>query len=630
MAGERKTSGAGQTSAKSGQRRKTGSAQSDNAKNITIDLDAKEVASKDIPTPQNQSAPEAAAEKATTPSDSPAKETSTSTTAPRSTNKAAHDKPDSKTSEPPVAATKTTDNKAAVKDNDRANNKSAVPPTKTASTKAANTAQATKDAAVKAQEKPKSEKAADTKAKERAKNTQSTQQTTTAGNQPQASKKSGSGALTGALLGSVFGAALVLGGLYGAHQAGYLKVLTAPQADQIALMRGIFDANEQRLQDLEGKIAALQNKGNDGANQQELTGLEQKITAQTKRIDEINAAIGNSTDDSQTVSQLTQQLTKLEQAIAKGQGGDGPALINVNETLAKVQSKLSELTKVQTQASVDFETLKAQQNSLEKTQQGLQKSIGTLASLQTRLQDMEVSSTALAKQQGEQGATLSTSLASMQGELTELMRTLSQQQKDVDAHTQSLGKLSASLANVESKVGSASAQERAARAIAVSSLSASVESGKPYAAELTAVKAVVPQGQFDFSKLDEFARLGIPTNAELIASFGEAARAMSKAQLQKPDQGVVDRLLTSAQSLVSIRRPSDEAGTTPGAILGQMEVKVEKGDLAAALAAYQRLPEAMQEAGADWADHAQARLAADALVKQITNEVLVSLGSVTQ
>ncbi|MCY1706482.1 COG4223 family protein [Pannonibacter sp. SL95] len=156
------------------------------------------------------------------------------------------------------------------------------------------------------------------------------------------------------------------------------------------------------------------------------------------------------------------------------------------------------------------------------------------------------------------------------------------------------GEMAARLAAVEEMMGDASAREMAARALSVSALRAAVDAGRPFVTELAAVKAALGDtAAGDMAALEAEAAEGIAPTATLMAQFPPIARAIHATLVQPdPEAGVLDSLLSSAASLVAVRGPGDASGTGPEAALRQMENAVKAGDLAAALVAYDALPEA--------------------------------------
>ena len=109
----------------------------------------------------------------------------------------------------------------------------------------------------------------------------------------------------------------------------------------------------------------------------------------------------------------------------------------------------------------------------------------------------------------------------------------------------------------------------------------------------------------------------------LIAQFPPVARSVYQT-FSEPDRSgdVLDSLMTSAQSLFTVRRSGSGEGDGPAAALQRMENAVRKGDLKSALAAYKDLPEQGQAAAADWATRAEARVEVDDLTDKEAREML--------
>ena len=188
-----------------------------------------------------------------------------------------------------------------------------------------------------------------------------------------------------------------------------------------------------------------------------------------------------------------------------------------------------------------------------------------------------------------------------------------------------LESLSTRLAAVEATMGDATARELAARALSVSALKSAVDSGRPYVTELAAVKAGLWEDT-DVAALEAHANSGVAPVSVLIAEFPAVAREIhgtfAKAD---PSDNVVDSLLSSALSIVSVRGPGDADGTGPDAVLRRMENAVAKGNLSDAIAAYPDLPEAAKAAGAAWIERAKARVQIDELTDKASQDVLAGL-----
>ena len=110
---------------------------------------------------------------------------------------------------------------------------------------------------------------------------------------------------------------------------------------------------------------------------------------------------------------------------------------------------------------------------------------------------------------------------------------------------------------------------------------------------------------------------GAPTNGALAASF-DAVAPHVLAATSPPEQGsVTDRFLAHLHSLVKVRDLNETAGDDPQALVSQIEAASRRGDIDAALASFDKLPEAARKAAGDWPTLARARAAAEAALQSI-------------
>jgi hypothetical protein len=163
-------------------------------------------------------------------------------------------------------------------------------------------------------------------------------------------------------------------------------------------------------------------------------------------------------------------------------------------------------------------------------------------------------------------------------------------------------------------------------AIAFANLRAAVDGGRPYADELATLAQLSP-GAGDLGRLLDYEDTGIPTLRALTASFEEARSAALAKQEPAGDVSIIDRLMSSAESLVTVRRIDESAeGDAPDAVLARAAAKLEQGDLEAAVTEVETLQEGPREAFAKWLDAAKARLDAEVTLQRLQNILLVSLG----
>ena len=440
----------------------------------------------------------------------------------------------------------------------------------------------------------------------------------------------------------MIGGVLVLGGGFGLYQAGIVKL--TPEQDQE--MSRALTAAERKISDLESQLSALGTTVSGQDVSGALSDLESKVSAVEQSLAE--AAQSGGADVSGAVDALKQDFDALKADLASGSAAssDGTPvnlapletrLSSLEDTvraaapvdLAPIESRLSELEGGTTAASSETEKLSGSVTDLEGQVKGFETQ---LPELQTRLQNTEATAKAAQTAVSTSDVSLKT-LADSQARATETLSSLSADIQSVGAANNAaledlraeLDSLSKRLAQVESTMGDATARETAARALSVSALKSAVDSGRPYETELAAVKAGLP-ADMDLSALETHAKTGVEPVSVLIAQFPNVARSVYQTFAEPDESGdVLQSFLASARSLVAVRGPGNADGTGPDAVLRRMENAVSKGDLSAALAASKDLPQAGQEAAADWTNRAEARVEVDALTDKASQEVLSAL-----
>jgi hypothetical protein len=159
-------------------------------------------------------------------------------------------------------------------------------------------------------------------------------------------------------------------------------------------------------------------------------------------------------------------------------------------------------------------------------------------------------------------------------------------------------------------------------AIASAGLKAAIDRGGPFSTELDTLAAVAPDMPA-LAALRPFADTGAPARSKLIASFPATADLVVEAlKPEDPNQSITDRLLESAFSAIKVRPVGDVQGDQPADILARIEDRLTNGDLKAAAAEWDKLPEEGQKAGASFRQALDARVKVEDLVAQtLTNAV---------
>jgi hypothetical protein len=120
---------------------------------------------------------------------------------------------------------------------------------------------------------------------------------------------------------------------------------------------------------------------------------------------------------------------------------------------------------------------------------------------------------------------------------------------------------------------------------------------------------------------------GAPTNGALAASFNAVAPHVLAATSQPDTGSVTDRFIAHLHNLVKVRELNETAGDDPQALVSQIEAGSRRGDIGAALAAFDKLPEAARKAAGDWPTLASARAGAEAALQSIREAAVGRLAS---
>lgn len=218
-----------------------------------------------------------------------------------------------------------------------------------------------------------------------------------------------------------------------------------------------------------------------------------------------------------------------------------------------------------------------------------------------------------------------TSLETLQADLEEL--------KSSRASASALLNLSDRVSGLESAVDQAvSRQDRAlAFLLAVGQLRAAVEGGRGFDGELKTVAAMAPADLDVAALTDGFAGRaadGVPTLTALQQSFTAMGAKVIRASALPDDETAswwnrtVDRLLT----VVTVRRiDGDAVGDGPAAVVSRAEALLKSGSLAEAVRELSALQGGPAEVLGPWLAQAQARLAADRALNELTGSALAGV-----
>lgn len=278
---------------------------------------------------------------------------------------------------------------------------------------------------------------------------------------------------------------------------------------------------------------------------------------------------------------------------APGSGG----LDGVNGQIASLQREVATLSETRTGGEADAR--------IADLTQGLDQLRADIAALKSAAETG-------AEGDGAELAALAGRVGEVEGAVAALGEAQKAEPVDLGPVEQRLAGLERSVSDLTAKVEAQASQPKIALAIAASALKAALERGAPFSAELETFAAIAPDAP-QLAALRVHADKGVSTREALVAAAGDAANAMITASRPVDENaGLVERLISSAESLVKVRPIGAVEGAGVPETVARMEAAVAEADYAKALAEYDSLPEAAKAAGAGFAAGVRARMEAEA------------------
>jgi hypothetical protein len=319
-------------------------------------------------------------------------------------------------------------------------------------------------------------------------------------------------------------------------------------------------------------------------------------------------------------------------AAALSSGGTSPDVASLEQRLAKLEGA--------PRAATDTKPIAALEARIAALEDGEKADASKLSQLSDRVAELDTSIESLAKTAKEGGSVAdAAAIAGMEKAIAELKAKLNAlaeaeftkgdatvSQPELATLIERLNKLEAVLPELVGTIDKeATGAKSAALAIAFANLRASVSDGRPYAAELDTITALAP-ALGDLGVLPAYAEKGIPTVPELARAFAETSEAAVAAPAAPADASVVDSLIASAESLVTIKRIDEApAGEGAAATLTRARKALDHDDLAVAVKEVETLQGKPREAFAPWLGEARARLSAAEALTRLEGALLISL-----
>jgi hypothetical protein len=163
-------------------------------------------------------------------------------------------------------------------------------------------------------------------------------------------------------------------------------------------------------------------------------------------------------------------------------------------------------------------------------------------------------------------------------------------------------------------------------ATAAVALRSTLESNRPFTAELAAARALGLDENARAS-LTPFAATGLPTRRELIHDLSALLPELRR--LSAPpgqDLGYLDRLQASAVKMLNIRPVQNQPGDDPATVIGRIEFEMAQPDLEAIVVELDKLPAPAREIARPFRTKVLARQDALAAAQRVATASLAQLG----
>ena len=191
--------------------------------------------------------------------------------------------------------------------------------------------------------------------------------------------------------------------------------------------------------------------------------------------------------------------------------------------------------------------------------------------------------------------------------------------RTTEAVSSTESQLTERIAAAEQKLDEPRSDIAMARAVAASALKTAIDRGGPYLAELEAFASITPDDP-SIAGLREHAAVGVPSRSDLVRDFQPTADTILDAVHQPDgDQGVFNRLMSSAASAIRVRPVGSVEGDTPEAVVARIENKLQNGDFKGAQIEWQTLPEVGQAAAADYKRKLDRRVTIEGLIGAVVS-----------
>lgn len=248
-----------------------------------------------------------------------------------------------------------------------------------------------------------------------------------------------------------------------------------------------------------------------------------------------------------------------------------------------------------------------------------------LAPLTEQLNTLEARVTAIAAgASSADAAALAESLNGIETSIAGLTTRLDQTDArfgEIDAIRRELDTAKSSISAQTQQLGGADIGPAVKLPLVVSGLETAFSAGRPYAAELAILRALLPNLAVP-DPIAAAAETGLQRADAVVADFRTAVPAILAGRTAQSTGDIGKDAIEWAKALLALRPTGEMEGNTPEAIVSRLEAAVERQDFVAAAALLGQLPEPMQVAAGDVATSIRTHASADGFIAGLRAQAL--------
>lgn len=444
---------------------------------------------------------------------------------------------------------------------------------------------------------------------------------------PKVVKKTSGVTMLGMITSAVLGGGIALGGAGALNQAGMLQHI--PFASGLIYGGNNEDAaTPAETTNLQGEVDALKasieklSTTNIGGGEvvvpekvlNRISALEISLKSMNANVSK--ALAGDPGKSAEAIAELTGKVDEVTKSAESAKTGADEALAKVSELSQNV---------IAGSGGADEATIKAALASETKT---LADKITALEADILKLSEATTTTPAVDDTPSEDIISMQSELAN----LSEQIKSLGEQQEKLDAvekQTVELGnqitavnerietEVLTPMADVQAAAESALTGQQVARSVSARALTSAIEQGGAFSGELSAAEALIGESDL-IAKLKPLAASGVKTNSQLSESFEQVLNAISNQQsAPAEDAGILEKFMNNAKSIVKVRPAGPQAGDDAVAIASRVAAGLSNGNLQAAKAELDTLPDSAKQVSADWIKSFNDRLEAQDLVSKL-------------